>query len=431
MKRRYVIKALALGISMVLTLSACGQTQNQGSEPVDNTGNTTQQSSTENVAEPTAEPVQEIEGLSLETEYLTDEMYERATQFLEGDLTRLAQAMRKAQNGEKITVGVIGGSITEKYSASKYEYCYASHVQSWWEKRFPDTKVNFVNAGIGGTTSYLGVHRVEEDLLYAKPDVVVVEFSVNDGNDNFFKKSYDNLVRKIMFQEQEPAVLLLFTTTEGGYNAQENDSLIGFKYRLPMLSYANAVLPAIKAGEFTWKDISPDDVHPNDRGHAIIGEIMYRYLNDVYARLDEISEEVTPFQEKAVTKDVYLDAKLLDSDDIEPTSWGSYEQKEVNWYLPNGWYTATGEEAIVFEVEAANIGIAYQRTTDGKYGQYEVYIDGEYVKTLDAYFKNGWGSTLQPDEVYVSEEPAKHTIEIRKAADSTGDMFAILALLVS
>ena len=433
MTKKYIKRLMMLGITLALALSGCGQTEANGDGSEDNlqtvgSGEWTSEPETTKEPEPTEEPIQ---GLAMETAYLTDEMYERATQFLEGDLTRLAKAMRKAGNGEEITVGVIGGSITEKYSASKYEYCYASHVQSWWEKRFPDTKINFINAGIGGTTSYLGVHRVDEDLLYAKPDVVVVEFSVNDGNDNFFKKSYDNLVREIMFEEQEPAVMLLFTTTEAGYNAQENDSLIGFKYHLPMLSYANAVLPSIEAGEFTWDDISPDDVHPNDRGHAIIGEIMYRYLNDVYARLDEITEEVTPFKEKAVTKEIYLDAKLLDSDDIQPVSRGSFEQKEINWYLPNNWYTETGEEAIVFEVEAANIGIAYQRSTDGKYGQYEVYIDGEYAKTLDGYFKNGWGSTLQPDEVYLSDEPAMHTIEIRKAADSTGDLFAIIGLLVS
>ncbi len=416
---------------MVFVLSACGQKGTSGETDVDNSA--TENSVEEEVmsSEPVDTPKPQEPGLPLKTDYLTDEMYERATQFMEGDLTRLAKAMRKAQAGEEITVGVIGGSITEKYSASSYDKCYASYVQMWWEERFPDTKVNFVNAGIGGTSSYLGVHRADEDLLYAKPDVVVVEFSVNDGNDNFFKKSYDNLVRKIMFEDQEPAVMLLFTTQENGTNAQVNDSLIGFSYKLPMLSYANAVLPSIKAGEFTWKDISPDNVHPNDRGHAIIGEIMYRYLNDVYARLDEISEEVTPFTEKSVTKEIYLDAALLDSDDIKPVSAGSFEEKQVNWYLPNNWYTSTGEEAIIFEVEAANIGIAYQRDTKGTYGQYEVYIDGEYVRTLDGYFKNGWGSTLQPDEVYLSDEPAKHTIEIRKAADSTGSEFAIIALLVS
>ncbi len=430
MKKQW-LKLAAVGLGMVSILSACGQENTQADTSINNPS---VESSIEESVPPT-EPEESVkpivEGLPLKTDYLTDEMYERATQFLEGDLTRLAKVMRKAEAGEEITVGVIGGSITEKYSASSYDKCYASYVQMWWEERFPDTKVNFINAGIGGTTSYLGVHRVDEDLLYAKPDVVVVEFSVNDGNDNFFKKSYDNLVRKILFEEQEPAVMLLFTTQENGNNAQANDSLIGFTYRLPMLSYGNAVLPSIEAGEFTWKDISPDDVHPNDRGHAIIGEIMYRYLNGVYACLDEISEEVTPFTQKSLTKEIYLDATLVDSDDIEPISMGSFEEKQINWYLPNNWYTSTGEESIIFEVEAANIGIAYQRDTKGTYGQYEVYIDGEYARTLDGYFKNGWGSTLQPDEVYLSDEPAKHTIEIRKAADSTGDEFAIIALLLS
>lgn len=447
MKKKWLLKCMALCITVTMCLSGCGKTGESGSNPENTVQNgvmTEEEAGVggngtlgEDAKEGDASTTEEGSGYAqadpvpLKTDYLTDEMYERATQFLEGDLTRLAQAMRKAQAGEPVTIGVIGGSITERHSASTYEKCYASYVQQWWEERFPDTEVTFINAGIGGTSSYLGVHRVDEDLLYAKPDVVVVEFSVNDGNDNFFKKSYDNLVRKIMFEEQQPAVMLLFTTQENGTNAQANDSMIGFKYQLPMLSYGNAVLPSIEAGEFTWKDISPDNIHPNDRGHAIIGEIMYRYLNDVYARLDEISEEVTPFTEKAVTKDVYLEAKLVDSDDIEPVSWGSYEAKEVNGYLSNNWYTEDGTKPIVFEVEAANIGIVYQKTTDGTYGQYEVYIDGEYVYTLDGDFKNGWGTALQPDEVYVSDEPAMHTIEIRKKEGSTGDKFAIIGLLIS
>ena len=52
---------------------------------------------------------------------------------------------------------------------------------------FPDTEVNYVNAGIGATNSYLAVHRVDNDLLAHKPDVVVVEFSVNDSNTIFQK----------------------------------------------------------------------------------------------------------------------------------------------------------------------------------------------------------------------------------------------------
>lgn len=377
-----------------------------------------------------AEP--ELVGVPLKTDYVTEEMYERATAFLEGDLTRLAAAMRKAQAGEEITVATIGGSITEGYSSSTFSNCYATIFYSWWASCFPDTKVNYINAGIGGTPSYLGVHRVKQDVLDENPDVVIVEFSVNDGADNFYKKSYDNLVRKIMMWENDPAVILLFTTQEDGTNAQENDALIGFKYRLPMISYGNAVLPSIENGEFTWADISPDNVHPNDRGHAIIGELLYTYLNDVYSRLDEIPQEITPFDYTALSKESYLNADMLGPEEITPSQLGSFKEARVNTYFTKSWHTATGEESIIFEnVEAANIGICFQRTTDGTYGQYDVYVDGELVKTLDGNFKDGWGSAIESVEVYVSDEPAAHTIEIKKNPDSTGDLFTVLRLLIS
>lgn len=375
---------------------------------------------------------EEAAGVPLHTDYVTDEMYERAVSYQQGDLTRLAAVMRKAQAGEDITVGVIGGSITEGYSASNREKnCYAYHMYEWWQERFPDITVNYVNAGIGGTSSYLGVHRVQEDLLDEKPDFVIVEFSVNDGNNSFYKKSYDNLLRRILLDENSPALMLLFTTQENGTNAQMNDALLGFGYKLPMISYGNAVLPSIEAGEFTWKDISPDNIHPNDRGHAIIGELLYRYLNDVYARLDEIPEEVTPFTAEAQTIERYMNGRVLDSQSLTPISLGSFEEKKVNWYYPNDWHTTGGEEAIVFEVEAANIGMLYQRTVDGTYGQFDVYIDGECVRTVDGNFVNGWGSATAEMELYTSNEVAFHRIEVRKNADSTGDLFTILGWLIS
>ena len=345
----------------------------------------------------------EIIEIQMESDYVSDEMYERATAFIEGDVSRLVATMKKAQNGEEITIAVIGGSITERYSASTYGNCYASHLHNWWIKRFPDTKVNFINAGIGGTSSYLGVHRIQKDILDKKPDLVVVEFSVNDGNNIFYKKSYDNLVRKILKEEYNPGVMLLFTTQENGTNAQENDALIGFRYRLPMISYGNAVLPAIDNDEFTWKDISPDTVHPNDRGHAIIGELFYRYFNDLYARLDEIDNAVQVFDEKAVTKETYLNASIFNNKDIVPIHYGSFENKNINTILSNNWHTSAGEEGIVFEVEAKNIGLVYLRTIDGSYGKYDVIIDGEQCFTLDGNFENGWGSTIETIELLYSE----------------------------
>ncbi len=39
-------------------------------------------------------------------------MYRRAVDLPQGDLSRLAQVIRRAQDGEEITIGFLGGSIT-------------------------------------------------------------------------------------------------------------------------------------------------------------------------------------------------------------------------------------------------------------------------------------------------------------------------------
>ncbi len=438
MKQRIRIQSLVF--CMVLLLAGCTPEGNGGGrDTIEGSGDTenvmdnsvggqydtgTDGSAKEDAPEP----------ITPHTDYVTEEMYQRAISFQQGDLSRLAAVMRRAQAGEEITVGVIGGSITEGYSASNMKKnSYACLMHDWWEERFPDITVQYVNAGIGGTSSYLGVHRVQEDLLDYEPDFVIVEFSVNDGNNNFYKRSYDNLLRRILMDENSPALMLLFTTQENGTNAQVNDALLGFGYELPMISYGNAVLPAIEAGEFTWKDISPDNIHPNDRGHAIIGELLYRYLNDVYARLEEIPEEVPAFTAGAQTKERYMNGRVMDGDSLTPISEGSFTEKVENWYFPynNYWHTRGGDESIVFEIEAANIGILYQRDVNDAYGQFDVYIDGEHVRTLNGNFVNGWGNSMAEDEVYTSDEPATHRVEVRKSPDSTGDLFTIIAWLVS
>lgn len=441
-------RLLALCLAAVLALTGCGgagggQASPEG-EPAgqqeyengDSAGQALEASasleaSSEEIAssEGTASP--QAEGIPFQTHYVTPEMYERATSFMEGDLTRLAAAMRKAQAGESVTVAVIGGSITEGYSASDKEKCYGAYFRDWWQERFPDTQVNYVNAGIGGTSSYLGVHRVQEDVLDYNPDAVIVEFSVNDGNNAFYQKSYENLVRRILLWESSPAVILLFTTQENGTSAQENDSLVGFRCKVPMISYGNAVLPQIEAGELTWKEISPDNIHPNDKGHAIIGELLYTYLNGVYARLDEIGTEIAPFEASPLTKQRYQQAQVLDGSRIEPLEWGSFEKASLNSYFPDNWHTDSGEEAIVFEVEAAAIGLIYQRTVTGDYGQFDVYVDGTCVRTLDGNFPGGWGTAMETEEIYASDEKALHRVEIRRNPDSTGDLFTVIGLLVS
>ena len=77
----------------------------------------------------------------------------------------------------------------------------------------PTESVHFVKAGVGGTPSELGMLRFDRDVLRdgtVKPDIVVVEFAVNDEGDETKGVCYESLVRKILTLPWHPAVVLLF-----------------------------------------------------------------------------------------------------------------------------------------------------------------------------------------------------------------------------
>lgn len=364
-------------------------------------------------------------------EGVSDKMYGRAI-MSEGNKARLAHAMKKAQNGEEVTVGVIGGSITQGSSASSTATCYASLFYNWWQTKFPNAKINFVNAGIGGTDSYLGVHRVDEQLLSYKPDAVIVEFSVNDTDRTMNKYSYDSLVRKILSCDSNPAVMLLFTTMEDGSSMQNVHKEIGAAYDLPMLSYHDAVYPEVAARNLIWKDISPDNIHPNDAGHDIIGQIVSRYLDGIYNELDSITEEPSPFTAEALTKDYYVNAKMLSAADITATSSEGFEVVEKDFYdqFHNNWKTTAGG-TLTFDVECRNLGVFFMCTTDGKSGTYEVYVDGERKGKLEADFTGGWGNYGTTKQVKLANDVEKHTVEIKPAEGSEDKGITILGLMVS
>jgi len=372
------------------------------------------------------------------TDYLTEEDMQKATPWQVCDNSALAAVMEKAEAGEAITIATIGGSITQGTiskgpldSEIKTRACYADIFFSWWKETFPNSEVTVINAGIGGTDSYLGVHRVQEDVLDFHPDVVLVEYSVNDGANNSYKNSYDNLVRKILKSEDAPAVMLLFMAQTTLISAQSVHQFIGFNYELPMLSHHNLIKHFYDTGRYTESDLSGDVSHPSVFGHAVVGEMLWKYLNNIYADLDSYGAP-KPFDKKAITKERYLNAELKGVGDITPVNAVGFSElgRDFNGW-GNVWQTTEGNGEISFTVTCRNLGILFWRSTSPNYGRYEVWVDGIHKATLDAEFKEGWGNYAYSQEVFVSEEEAEHTVIIKKAENSVGDDFVLLRLMLS
>lgn len=436
---------ICLCFAIVLILSGCGNGAGSGKDTeitdAQDTGETQEETQEEDVIPDSADPGQpenmQNAGIVPLTDYVSEEEMARADMWDSCDDTALAAVMKKAAAGEKVTIACIGGSITQGTISSGsddsevgFKKCYADLFFEWWSETFPDTEFEFINAGIGATDSYLAVHRVQKDVLDYHPDLVLVEFSVNDDGSAGSKITYDNLVRKILLSEDHPAVMLLFMGQTNGSTAQDVHVLIGFHYKLPMVSYTNVINDMIVNGVYTEKQLSGDTVHPSAMGHAITAEILWKYLNSVYAQMDSFGQPQL-FDIEPVTYEGYLDAEILDSGNLTPDDLGTFEESSRFDAFPNDWTCEEGEGNLTFTVNCRNLGILYYCTTDGNGGQFEVYIDGEWAATLNADFSGGWGNYAETREVFTSDEAGEHTVVIRKAPDSTGDVFTLLGLLAA
>ena len=113
-----------------------------------------------------------------------------------------------------------------------------------------------------------------------------------------------------------------------------------------------------------------------------------------------------------------------------PTAMTGFTQTDVRKDFSGNWKTETAGE-ITFDVTARNIGILYQRTIDGKSGQYDVFVDGQFVRTLNGHFGNGWGNYAEADEVFTADAESAHTVTVKMSENSTAEGFILLGLMTS
>lgn len=343
-----------------------------------------------------------------------------------GDDSRIVSVMQRAMNGEKLTLAFLGGSITQGCLATTPQGCYAGLTYQWWKDTFPKAEFTYINAGIGGTTSHLGVARVEEEVLSHKPDFVIVEFSVNDeGNDVLFKETYEGLVRRILKAEGSPAVMIVHNVRyDDGANAESIHLPVGKHYNVPAVSMKSTIYEQVLAGKIANRDITPDDLHPNDAGHALLAEVITYYLRNVkdkaealWNRSEIITTEALKNQLPApITANGYENAHRYRNDELVVVSCEGFVKDETpQEYIADSFkkgFTASNlNDKIVFEVEGESIGVQFKRTKQGPVPVAKITVDGEHSKIIDGNFDEDW-DCLALESIVEHGKDGKHTVEV-------------------
>lgn len=327
---------------------------------------------------------------------------------------RIQRVMDRAAAGEPITVGFLGGSITQGSLSSTPETCYAYLTYRWFCEKFPKSSVTYVNAGIGGTNSQFGVARVREDLLRYSPDFVLTEFSVNDDNTEHFRETYEGLIRTIA--ATDCAFMLMNNVCyDTGVNAQEMHLAVAKHYKLPCVSMKPTIYAALLRGEMQNRDITPDDLHPNDAGHKLVSQVICHLLEKIWnAPRQSVSACVLP---APITPNRYEGSNRYQNHNCEPELYGFEKdvtpQEHITQCFRRGFTAWHVGDRAVFHVKGTCIGVQYRKSVKQPTPIAEITVDGENALTLDGNFKETWGDCLYLDTVAEGLEEKTHTVEIK------------------
>ena len=378
-----------------------------------------------------------------------------------GNTYRLRAAIEKAKAGKEVTIAYIGGSITQGAGATPiHTECYAYKSFQLFQKRFSVQKnVKLIKAGVGGTPSELGMIRFDRDVLREgeRPDIVVIEFAVNDEGDETKGVCYESLVRKVLKLSWKPAVVLLFSVFANDWNLQERLSPVGKKYDLPMVSILDAVTPQFSLqGEehvISKNRFFYDMFHPSNIGHTIMADCL-QYLFErcdmaEHARVGTFAEGVTEEQvlqqrlsESPVIGADFEKVFLLDKENryagarIRSGGFDAADRElqcvEMDDHLaqtpefPYNWMHREGgpEDAFEMEITCKSLFLVFKDSGETNVGKAEVAVDGKHCLTADPHINN-W---LHCNAVllFSEKESRQHKITISMAKEDRKKQFTIL-----
>ncbi len=196
----------------------------------------------------------------------------------------------KFERDKQGTVAFIGGSITEMG-----EHGHSGMVERFLQARFPETKFNFVNAGIASTCSTTGAFRLSRDVLSHNPDLLFVEFAVNDDQDAMHARrdcirGMEGIIRQA--RKQNPKIDIVVThfvndpmlaQLQNGETplASGAHELVARHYGVATSDLAREVAQRVAAGTLTWKEYG--GTHPVEAGNRVAADQIEDLLSAAWS----------------------------------------------------------------------------------------------------------------------------------------------------
>ena len=320
-----------------------------------------------------------------------------------GNTSRLCDKLEKGENGDKIKVAYLGGSITE---GKKYTDPFSAYIK---EAFAPNAE--FINAGLSGTSSVVGLMRAQRDILDASPDIIFLEFSVNDHPEEIYKKGFESLVKKCLSQDNDPAVIILINRSKGGYSSKSQMAAIGKNFDVPVISMDDALTNAFNSGLLTTGDYFTDEYHPHDKGGQLISDCLGYFFRQAMKSQNRTGSYTIP--SSSVYGCEYASASIVPVSELKNLNPGSFTPNNSNTRFAYGYsfQKNSANNALTFSAEGKGIFVVFQSNQNSSLGNLVVTVNGQ-SKTINGNRNYAWGGS-DADIAYIQDNSGSLEVSLK------------------
>lgn len=306
------------------------------------------------------------------------------------NLQPIREIIEAGMRGEKKKIAALGASVS-KGEAVKKGNAFLNKMEQKWESYFPGSTVpEFINASVSGTFSANALFAMDE-LLQKKPDLVFLDYSVNDPGQYYLQEAFEGLVHH--FLENGTYVCVLLFCNQNGNCTRGAMTRIAHYYHIPLLDIGSVVMENIRENRFLWKDYASDYVHPRIEGHEFIADNIMHWFQYAMEK-EETNSYIIP-------ETPCFDGSFWKIEKLENLSYDDDQVFTVDKYC----------SIVVAE---------YFQMAQENDCKVEILVDGEVKECVELYWEFAWDNRLVR-MVFAEQKAGWHTIEIRPAGGKQND----------
>ncbi len=191
------------------------------------------------------------------------------------------RAINLVFHGHSVPAGYFKTPVVNTLEAYPYQVLRALKAE------YSFAVINIINTSIGGENSESGARRFETEVLNHKPDVLFIDYALNDQGIGLerAKMAWEEMVSTAV--KKGIKVILLSPSPDQRVNILETNNVLeqhtaqikrlSEKYGIGFVDSYRMFQQRVVSGEQITKYMSQVN-HPNEKGHALIADALMGYF---------------------------------------------------------------------------------------------------------------------------------------------------------